>query len=134
MGEDNRRMVDELSNGKLAYVWMPNTGGAGFVSFNLYLFSQQDKLGAVIDERFNGGGNLDDYMVDLINRSLRAAITNESPNGKHFKLASGILGPKVLLINEIADSGGDYFPSMLFSVTIVMHLTKTVTFYNTHCL
>ncbi|HSQ45885.1 MAG TPA: S41 family peptidase [Lutibacter sp.] len=108
--EDNRRMVDKLSNGKLAYVWVPNTTTAGFVSFNRYFFAQQDKLGAVIDERFNGGGNLDDYMVDLMNRSLRAAITNEVPNGKHFRLPAGILGPKVLLINEMAGSGGDYFP------------------------
>nr|MBC7613632.1 PD40 domain-containing protein [Pseudopedobacter sp.] len=108
--EDNRRMVDKLSNGKLGYVWVPNTSGAGFVSFNRYLFAQQDKLGAVIDERFNGGGNLDDYMVDLMNRSLRAAITNEAPNGKPFKLPAGILGPKALLINEMAGSGGDYFP------------------------
>lgn len=53
--EDNRRKVDELSGGKLAYVWVPNTGGGGYTSFNRYLFAQQDKLGAVIDERFNGG-------------------------------------------------------------------------------
>ncbi len=108
--EDNRRMVDKLSDGKLAYVWVPNTGGPGFVSFNRYYFAQQDKLGAVIDERFNGGGLLDDYMVDLMNRELRAAVTNESPNGKHFQLPAGILGPKALLINEMAGSGGDYFP------------------------
>ncbi len=108
--EDNRRMVEKLSDGKLAYVWVPNTGGPGFVSFNRYLFAQQDKFGAVIDERFNGGGSLDDYMVDLLNRSLRAALTNEAPNGKNFKLPAGILGPKVLLINEMAGSGGDYFP------------------------
>jgi tricorn protease len=108
--EDNRRKVDKLSNGKLAYIWIPNTTNAGFISFNRYLFAQQDKLGAVIDERFNGGGSLDDYMVDLMNRSLRAAITNEAPNGKHFQLPAGILGPKVLLINEMAGSGGDYFP------------------------
>lgn len=108
--EDNRRMVDKLSNGKLAYIWVPNTGGPGFVSFNRYYFAQQDKLGAVIDERFNGGGLLDDYMVDLMNRELRAAITNEAPNGRHFRLPAGILGPKALLINEMAGSGGDYFP------------------------
>lgn len=108
--EDNRRKVDELSGGKLAYIWVPNTGNPGFVSFNRYFFAQQDKLGAVIDERFNGGGLLDDYMVDLMTRSLRAALTNEVPNGKPMKLPAGILGPKVLLINEQAGSGGDFFP------------------------
>jgi tricorn protease len=108
--EDNRRKVDDLSGGRLAYVWVPNTSGAGFESFNRYFFAQQDRQGAVIDERFNGGGLLDDYMVDLMTRTLRAAITNEAPNGKHFSLPAGILGPKVLLINEWAGSGGDFFP------------------------
>jgi tricorn protease len=108
--EDNRRKVDELSHGKLGYVWVPNTGGPGFVSFNRYFFAQQDKQGAVIDERFNGGGSLDDYMVDLMVRRTRAAITNEVPDGKAYRLPAGILGPKVLLINEMAGSGGDFFP------------------------
>ena len=108
--EDNRRMVDKLSNGKLAYIWVPNTGGGGFVSFNRYYFAQQDKQGAVIDERFNGGGLLDDYMVDLMVRSLRAGLTNEVPNGRPLRLPGGILGPKALLINELAGSGGDFFP------------------------
>ncbi|MFD2568349.1 S41 family peptidase [Pseudotenacibaculum haliotis] len=108
--EDNRRMVDKLSNGRLGYVWVPNTGGPGYVSFNRYYFAQQDKEGAVIDERFNGGGLLDDYMVDLMTRSLRAGLTNEVPNPTHMRLPAGILGPKVLLINELAGSGGDFFP------------------------
>jgi tricorn protease len=108
--EDNRRKVDALSEGRLGYIWVPNTSGPRFVSFNRYFFAQQDKEGAVIDERFNGGGLLDDYMVDLLTRKPRAALTNEVPNGKPMRLPAEIMGPKVLLINELAGSGGDFFP------------------------
>lgn len=108
--EDNRRRVDSLSGGTLAYVWIPNTGGPGVTSFDRYFFAQQDRQGAVIDERYNQGGSLDDYMVDYMTRTLRAAITNEVPGGRPYVLPQGVLGPKVLLINELAGSGGDYFP------------------------
>lgn len=135
--EDNRRLVDKLSNGRLGYVWVPNTGGPGYVSFNRYYFAQQDKEGAVIDERFNGGGLLDDYMVDLMTRSLRAGLTNEVPNGKPMTLPAGILGPKVLLINELAGSGGDFFPwvfrqqkaGLLIGMTTWGGLVKSSTHY-----
>jgi tricorn protease len=108
--EDNRRRVDELSGGRVAYAWIPNTGGGGVVSFDRYMFAQQDREGAVIDERFNQGGNLDDYMVDYATRTLRGAITNEAQGRDPMRLPQGVLGPKALLINELAGSGGDYFP------------------------
>ena len=101
--ESNRRKVDQLSNGRLAYVWVPNTGFPGFTSFNRYFIAQQDKEGAVIDERFNGGGLLDDYMVDLMSRKLIGGVTNDIDPAHPMRLpTAGILGPKVLLINELA--------------------------------
>ena len=48
--------MDSLSKGRLAYVWIPNTGDDGYISFNRYYFAQQDRLAAVVDERFNEGG------------------------------------------------------------------------------
>jgi tricorn protease len=109
--EDNRRKVDSLSGGKLGYVWVPNTGGAGYAAFNRYFFAQQDKPAAVIDERFNQGGLLDDYMVDYMSRRPIGGVTNEAPGAGPSRLPmAGILGPKVLLVNELAGSGGDYFP------------------------
>lgn len=111
--EDNRRKVDELSNGKLAYVYVPNTGGGGFTSFNRYYFAQQDKKGAVIDERNNGGGSAADYMIDIMSRELFGYFNSKSKDNRPWTTPmAGIWGPKVMLINERAGSGGDLLPYM----------------------
>ena len=68
--ENNRRMVDRLSGGRLAYVWLPNTAGAGYTSFTRYYYAQQEKEGAVIDERYNHGGMVADYIVNELDRKL----------------------------------------------------------------
>jgi len=109
--EGNRRKVDELSGGRLAYVWLPDTGQGGYTAFNRYYFAQQDKPAAVIDERFNGGGSAADYMVDVMARKLHGYFN--SPVGDRRPFTSpqaGIWGPKVLIINETAGSGGDLLP------------------------
>jgi tricorn protease len=68
--EQNRETVDRLSGGRLAYVWLPNTGQGGYTYFNRMYFAQQDRKGAVIDERNNGGGSAADYIVDVLSREL----------------------------------------------------------------
>ena len=68
--ENNRRLVDKLSGGRLAYVWLPNTGMPGYTAFNRLYYAQQNKEGAVIDERYNQGGMVADYIVNELNRPL----------------------------------------------------------------
>lgn len=108
--DENRRTVDKLSAGKLAYIYVPNTANEGYTSFNRYFFAQQEKLGAVVDERFNTGGNIADYMVDYLRRDapfnwVTARYGDDTPIP-----AGAIYGPKAMLINEYAGSGGDELP------------------------
>jgi tricorn protease len=111
--EDNRRRVDELSGGRLAYVYLPNTAGAGYTYFNRYYFAQQDRDGVVVDERFNGGGSAADYMIDIMKRELHGFFNNPSRERQpDTSPIAGIWGPKVMIINESAGSGGDYLPYM----------------------
>ncbi|MGE3274562.1 MAG: PDZ domain-containing protein [Vicinamibacterales bacterium] len=111
--ESNRRRVDELSGGRLAYVYVPNTGQAGYESFNRYYFAQQDKKGAVIDERYNGGGSAADYIIEVLQRDFDGYFNNVAGDRTPFTSPeAGIWGPKVMIINEMAGSGGDLMPYM----------------------
>ncbi|HUB81590.1 MAG TPA: PDZ domain-containing protein [Bryobacteraceae bacterium] len=111
--EANRRLVDKLSNGQLAYVYIPSTGQPGYASFNRYYFSQQEKLGAIIDERYNSGGSAADYIIDVLQRDFDGYFNNVAGDRYPFTSpAAGIWGPKVMVINEMAGSGGDLMPWM----------------------
>jgi len=111
--ESNRRLVETLSDGKLAYVHLPNTGQGGYTNFNRYYFAQQDKQGAIIDERFNGGGSAADYIIDVLERTFDGYFNNVAGDRYPFTSPSaGIWGPKVMIINEMAGSGGDLMPYM----------------------
>jgi tricorn protease len=107
--EGNQAKVDKLSDGKLAYVYLPDTGGGGFTNFNRYYFAQTDKKGVVIDERFNAGGQMADYFVEVMKRTIegywatRYGAVEHSPNAQ-------IYGPKVMIANEVSGSGGDALP------------------------
>jgi tricorn protease len=107
--EANRRKVAALSGGKLAYVYLPDTGGGGFTSFNRYFFAQTNRSGVIVDERFNAGGQIADYVVEVLGRKLEAywqpryGAIDHTPYG-------AIYGPKVMIANEVSGSGGDALP------------------------
>ena len=107
--EGNLHKVDKLSGGRLAYVYLPDTGFGGYTSFNRYFFAQIGREGAVIDERFNGGGAAADYVIDYLRRPLQNYwLTRE---GQDFTTPVGaIFGPKAMIINMYAGSGGDALP------------------------
>lgn len=109
--EENRRKVDQLSGGKLAYVYMPDTGQGGFTSFNRYYFAQVDKQGVIMDERYNAGGQAADYVIDVLNRPLEGWWSPRYGAIYRTPMAA-IFGPKVMITNEMAGSGGDMMPWM----------------------
>jgi tricorn protease len=117
--EQNRRLVDELSDGRLAYVHLPNTGGGGYSFFNRYYFAQQDRLGVVIDQRNNGGGSAADYIADILARDLQGYFNSPVGDRKPWtQPIAGIFGPKVMIINEQAGSGGDLLPFLFRQMEI----------------
>ncbi len=107
--EGNLRKVDEATGGRVAYVYVPNTSTLGHTYFKRYFYPQSYKEAIIVDERFNGGGQLADYYIDILRRphsaywAMRYGADLKTP-------AASIQGPKVMLIDETAGSGGDFLP------------------------
>lgn len=106
--EDNIRKVDQMTYGKVAYVYLPNTANGGFTNFNRYYFAQIGKQGAVIDERFNTGGQAADYIIEVMQRKIWSYWTPRE--GGISTTPLGIFGPKAMVTNEFSGSGGDALP------------------------
>ncbi len=107
--EENKKKVDTLSAGRVGYVFLPDTHAGGFANFNRYYFSQVGKDAVVIDERFNHGGYIADYIVNVLSWTpYMGAATRE---GDDITMpAQAIFGPKVMIANEMSGSGGDALP------------------------
>jgi tricorn protease len=109
--EGNLRHVTEATHGRVAYVYVPNTAEAGHTYFKRYFFPQADREAIIVDERHNGGGSVADYYIDILRRpvvgywAMRYGADLKTP-------IAGIHGPKVMLADETAGSGGDLLPWM----------------------
>jgi tricorn protease len=122
--EGNMRKVHEATNGQVAYVYVPNTAGEGHEYFKRYFFPQADKAGIIVDERFNGGGQLADYYIDLLKRPAQSYWRYRYGKDQKAPNAS-IQGPKVMLIDETAGSGGDYLPYLFRQAKLGTLVGKT---------
>jgi len=109
--QQNRRRVAELSGGRLGYVYLPNTAQEGLAAFDREYFAEVGKAGLVLDERYNGGGLVADYVVYGLRReTLSWCATRE---GRDFPTPMmAVPGPMAMIINEYAGSGGDALPYM----------------------
>ncbi len=115
--EDNRRYVDKVTGGRVAYVYMPDTSFGGFTNFNRYFFSQVGKEAVIVDERFNAGGMLATDIIEFLQRKLLSLVaTRDSADAPQPQGA--IFGPKVMLINEYAGSGGDAMPYYFWAANV----------------
>lgn len=109
--ENNLRKVAKMTNNRVGYVYVPDTAGQGVSYFKRYFFPQVDKEGLVIDERFNSGGQIADYYIDILRRPFasywapRHGADSRSPS-------AAVHGPKAMIIDEGAGSGGDMLPWM----------------------
>jgi tricorn protease len=109
--EDNVRKVHEATDGRVAYVWVPNTTTNGWEYFKRYFYPQAHLDAIIVDERHNGGGQLADYVIDLLRRRYVASWATRYGEDISTPIAA-IPGPKVMLIDEYAGSGGDFMPWM----------------------
>ncbi|MCK5369702.1 MAG: peptidase S41, partial [Cyclobacteriaceae bacterium] len=107
--EENRKKVDDATNGKVGYIYVRSTGRDGQNELVRQFMAQWDKEGLIVDERFNSGGQIPDRFIELLNRkplaywAVRDGKDWQWPPVAHF-------GPKVMLINGWSGSGGDAFP------------------------
>ena len=107
--ESNRRAIDKATFGRVGYVYLPNTAGAGYTFFNRMFFAQVDKEAIIIDERANAGGQAANYITEVLSRQHLSGWMDR--DGRFYNTPAGAIhGPKVMLIDQDAGSGGDYLP------------------------
>jgi tricorn protease len=107
--ESNRQQVAEATGGRVGYIYLPNTANAGYTYFNRMFFPQLDKEALIIDERSNSGGQAANYIIEVLSRKHLSGWADR--DGLIFNTPAGAVhGPKLMLIDQDAGSGGDYLP------------------------
>jgi tricorn protease len=108
----NRARVDELSHGRIGYMHLPNMGAEGIREFVKWYYGLIRKEGLIVDDRWNGGGNVSQMVIERLRRTLTG--TGFSRNSEYTDTYPGtvFVGPMACLLNENSASDGDIFPWM----------------------
>ncbi|HEY2785077.1 MAG TPA: PDZ domain-containing protein [Fimbriiglobus sp.] len=109
--EGNLRKVEKATGGKVGYVYVPDTANQGIAYFKRYFYPQVDKDALIIDERFNSGGQIADYYIDTLRRPF-ASYWAPRYGAEWRSPSAAVFGPKVMIVDENAGSGGDMLPWM----------------------
>ncbi len=109
--EGNLKKVEKATDGKVGYIYVPDTAGPGMMYFKRYFFPQVDKDALIVDERFNGGGQIADYYIDILRRPF-ASYWAPRYGAEWRSPSAAVFGPKVMIADESAGSGGDMLPYM----------------------
>ncbi len=107
--EDNRRKVEQATGGRVGYMHVPDTSISGLIMFDKYLNAQAGKEALIVDERYNGGGMIPDFYTEKLQRRLLSVIAPREGKDVPWPVTA-VYGPKVMIVNELAGSGGDCFP------------------------
>jgi tricorn protease len=105
----NREKVAKATGGRVAYIHVPDTSVPGIQEFTKQYYPQVDKQGLIVDERYNAGGQVPFFYTEKLARRTLVYWSNRDGNDERTP-ATGIDGPKCILINQFAGSGGDAFP------------------------
>src|SRR5467141_3774259 len=107
--DENRRKVAEATGGRVGYMHVPDTTFPGIIAFDKQFTAQLDKDGIIVDERYNSGGQIPDFYTEKLRRELLSALAPREGKDTPWPPVA-IYGPKVMIVNELAGSGGDAFP------------------------
>ena len=105
----NRHKVEEATGGRIGYMHVPDTSFPGIIAFDKQFTAQLDKDGIIVDERYNSGGQIPDFYTEKLKRELLSALAPREGKDVPWPPVA-IYGPRVMIVNELAGSGGDAFP------------------------
>ena len=108
--QDNIKKVDQASNGRIGYIYIPDMGPEGLNEFARYFYPQLDKEGLIIDDRANGGGNVSPMILERLSREPYRLTMGRGTSHVGTVPDAVQVGPKVCLINKYSASDGDLFP------------------------